>query len=210
MSQKAIYYNVSNGGFAEHGAASPTIKVLQYLKGITESVSESETDQYANGELVGSIKGVTKITGEIRTTARDPELEAMAALEISTDAGVARTIGRKGKRMDVHYAYNEVDDNGVETAVKVWMLNVEIGKPTRTHETKTNSATLGEYAYPYTCYGVKLKAATGNDDYVDEKGLPVIIHDVEARPDDTGYATFFASVPAPKYKAPTGKNVSGS
>lgn len=198
--QKAIYFNVMDGGYALHGDENAEAKLLKYLKGISENISESSTDQYANGELVGSVRGATKITGDIQTTARDPKLEALIGLEIDTDVGVARTIGHSTKRIDLHYSYVEVDDKGVHIKVKVWLFNVELGKPTRNHETTTDSVTLGTYAYPYTAYGVKLKNADGSGDYVDENGLEVVIHDVESRPGDANYADFFKIVPTPKSK----------
>ena len=199
--QKPIYFDVMDGGYAPHGETDAQVKLLQFLKGISENFSENTADQYANGEMVGSVKGATKITGEIQTTGRDPELEALIGLEIGTDAGVARTIGRATKRLDLHFSYIEADDEGKQSKVKVWMFNVELGKPTRNHETKTDSVTLGTYAYPYTAYGVKLKAATGEGNHVDENGMEVLIHDLECRATDANYANFFKSVPAPKYKA---------
>lgn len=197
--QKTIIFNAKAGGFAEHGAANATVNPFHYLVGVTEQFSENRAYKYANGELVGSVPGIMKITGELRTTAPEPKLEEMTGLEIETTAGVARTMGRIGKRIDFHYAYDEQDERGVIQSVKVWLLNLEIGRPVRLHETKQENVTTAEYAYPYTCYGVKmLKSGTSTEVYVDENGMEVTVQDVERRPGEDGYDTFFETVPVPR------------
>jgi hypothetical protein len=194
--QKAIYYNVANGGYAVQGGK---VTDIPFIKSVTENYNETSADQYANGMLVGSVKGVAKKTGEIGVTAEDTALEEAVGFKQALAGGVIASVqGAKPKRIDLHYSYNEIDEDGKEIVVKAWKLNVELGRGAKTHNTRTDSVDIGAYTYPYTCYGRYLKAAEGDEDYVDENGCKRMVFEVEARPGDTGYETFFDAVPVLK------------
>lgn len=116
-------------------------------------------------------------------------------------AGGARAVVNRGAtpRVSIYFETIVNYENGTNEVVKTWLLNVGVSEPESIeHNTDTDSVTFGSYAYPITVYGEILKAASGDNDYVDAKGFKHRVFRLDSYPGDEGYANFGASVPEPK------------
>ena len=150
--------------------------------------------------MVCEIASDNGYTGTINTTAPELDLETALGMVMNV-AGGARAVVSRGStpRTDVYFETIVNYEDGTSEVVKTWLLNVAISEPESIeHNTDTDSATFGDYAYPITVYGEMLKAATGDADYVDDKGFKRRVYRLDSYPGDDGYAAFGSTVPTPK------------
>ena len=202
--QAAAYHGISNAKYAlrgTDGAPGSTVTDLAYAKSISFEPQVEETAVYANDQKVLALVSDKGFAGSLGTTAQDRALEKSLGHAIDTASGEA-TINLIGyKRADIYYEYKETTPAATYT-VKVWVLNCEISKPsTIEHATDEDQPTIGEYAYPITVYGDKIKASSGTATYRDANGNEITATKVIALPDDDGYTTFGDSVPVVKMPA---------
>lgn len=198
----AGYHGVQNVAFAAKtptGYASSLLRLL-YAKSINPSALLEAVEQYADNRLLFRVPNDKGYEGEFGTTAPDVEFEKQAGFAIEGASGVIKTNLVAYPRGAVYYEFMENDEDGVQSVVKVWMFNVEIGKGSENHSSDAGSVEFGEYKYPFRVYGDPLKNAEGTADYLDSRGLGRRAYMYVCRPGDTGYDTFGDTVPTPKIK----------
>lgn len=202
--QAAAYHGISNAKYAMRDASGKPgsdVKSIAYAKAISFEPTVEETAVYANDAKVLSLVADKGFTGTLGTTAQDRELETALGHMVDTAVGAATINLISYKRADIYYEYKETTPTATYT-VKVWVLNVEISKPSSVeHNTDEDQPTIGEYEYPITVYGDKILASTGEDTYRDANGNELTATKVVKLPDDDGYDTFGDSVPTVKMSA---------
>lgn len=196
----AGYHGVQNMKFAPKtdGTYSSQLLDMKYAKSINPSALLEAAEQYADNRLVVRIPSDTGYEGEVGTTASDPELEKAAGFALEGAAGLITTDITSYLRGALYYEFLEVDEDGKQSACKVWMFNVEIGKGSQSYTTKQAGIEFGTYSYPIRCYGDTLMDAEGTSPYLDERGVGRKAFLYTARPGDTGYETFGDTVPTPQ------------
>ena len=201
----AGYHGVQNMKFAPKSSTGYATELLdmKYAQSINPSALLDAAEQYADNRLVCRIPNDRGYEGEIGTTAPDPEVEKAAGFALEAANGLITTNNDTNLRVALYYEFLEVDEDGKQSVVKVWMFNVEIGKGSATYTTDRDSLEFGSYTYPFRAYGDKLMDSDGTDEYVDDKGLGRTAYLYTCRPDDTGYAAFGDTVPVPKVVAET-------
>lgn len=201
--QAAAFHGVSNVKYAvrENGAPGANVVALNYAKSMSFEPQIEEQAVYANDAKIMALVSDTGFTGSLGTTAQDRALETALGHIVDTAQGQA-TVNLIGhKRVDLYYEYKEeLAGAGVYT-VKVWTLNAEVGKATTEHSTDESTPTIGEYAYPFTVYGDKIKNAAGTDTYRDANGNELTATRVVSLPGDEGYDAFGDTVPVIKMPA---------
>ena len=199
----AGYHGVQNMKFAAKSSTGYAAEPLEmkYAQSINPSALLEAAEQYADNRLVCRVPNDRGYEGEIGTTAPDPELEKAAGFALEGASGLITTNIASYLRGALYYEFLEVDEDGKQSVVKVWMFNVELGKGSATYTTDRDSLEFGSYTYPFRAYGDKLMDDEGTAEYVDEKGLGRTAYLYTCRPDDTGYSTFGDSVPVPKVAA---------
>lgn len=201
------YHNIMGAKYAMRsatGAPGTAIKESPFSKSLALDASVETQPVHADGINVLTLISDQGYTGSYGVTGRDAEMESDLGFTIDTTAGTASILTVQNKRLDLYYEYYEYTPEGVKYVVKVWVLNLEMRKPSKAHNTDTNTATIGEYSYPITVYGEKIKASDGTTDYRDENGNILYATHVTAVPGDENYSNFEATVPIVKMaEAPT-------
>lgn len=198
------YHNIAGAKYAMRdatGAHGATIKDSPFSKSLTMDASVETQPVYADGISVLTLISDQGYTGSYGVTGRDSAMEADLGFTIETAAGTASILTVQNKRLDLYYEYYEYTPQGQRYVVKVWVLNLEMRKPSKAHNTDTNTATIGEYSYPITVYGEKIKAADGTTDYRDANGNILYATHVTAIPGDAAYDDFEKTVPIVKMAA---------
>lgn len=200
MAQAKGYHGADNAKYKLSGSEG-TVTAMPYLKSVSLNRQINSTSQYANNREIIKISTDNGYTGNLGTTARDTELEKALGMIMPLSGGTGVVSRTGGKRLEgFYYEYKETDDDG-DKVIKVWLLNVELTEPSLNNSTDTDSVEFGEYVYPITVYGTRIKDSAGTADYVDERGNKLDCFMVISAPEDEGYDTFDATVPVPK--APT-------
>ena len=174
--QGAGFHGVDALKYAVLGGETTTVVPSEYVVGVSLSRQINKTQQHANNRMVCEVASDNGYTGTINTTAPETDFETALGMVMNV-AGGARAVVNRGATP----------------------LNVGVSEPESIeHNTDTDSVTFGSYAYPITVYGEILKAASGDNDYVDAKGFKHRVFRLDSYPGDEGYANFGASVPEPK------------
>lgn len=198
--QGAGFHGVNALKYAVLGGASKTVVPAAYVVGVSLSRQINKTQNHANNRMVCEVASDNGYTGTVNTTAPELDLETALGMVINV-AGGARAVVTRGAtpRVSLYFETIVNYEDGTNEVVKTWLLNVGVSEPESIeHNTDTDSVTFGSYAYPITVYGQPLKAASGDNDYVDDKGFTHRVFRMDSYPGDEGYATFGASVPEPK------------
>ena len=202
-SQSPAYHGVKNAKYSMRTGEEPgtEIKNLAYIKAVSFDPQVNTQPIYANDMQVMAVVSDKGYTGNLGVTAQDRVLEKDLGQVVEIDKGQADVNLIGFRRLDLYYEYTEHTQSGVPYTVKVWALNLEVGKASKSNETDEDSLKIGEYQYPITVYGDKIKAATGEATYRDANGNELVATRIICLPNDEGYATFDSAVPAPKMKA---------
>lgn len=202
MSGQAVGYHGVDSAKYKSRAEAVTIAAMDFIKNISLERQINTTPQYANNRLLCKLPTDNGFTGNLGTTAQDTAFETALGMIKTLADGTQATVSRSGSpRVDFYYEFKQVTDANVSQVVKVWLLNVEFAEPSENHETDTESKAFGNYIYPFTVYGDRLKASAGTADYVDANGNRLDCYRIMSFPGDTGYDTFAASVPTPTMPA---------
>ena len=199
--QAAAYHGAENGKYALRGAdgtPGETVEIFQYLKSVAYDPDVDTQEIYANDCKIMSIISDQGYTGSIGTTAQDRAFEEALGHLLTLDGMIADVNSNGFNRIDFYYEYKEETPNGTPYMVKVWILNLEVSKSSKENKTDEKSVSIGEYSYPITIYGDKVKSADGSAVYRDANGMEWIATRLIAVPGDTAYETFGDSVPVPK------------
>lgn len=204
--QAIAYHGISGLKYAvrdNDNKPGTKIENFPYAKSIGVEPQVEEEKIYANDMQIGVCISEQGSTGELGTTAQDRNFEKAIGHIIDIENGTADVNLISNKRVDFFYKYKEKTASGTEFVVKVWLLNVEVSKASKSHESDENTAKLGEYKYPITAYGDKLKNTEGTEIYVDADGNERTVTRIISVPSDKGYADFEKTVPIPKMVAET-------
>lgn len=201
MSQAVGYHGVDAAKYKSRSGTA-AVTDMAFIKNISLDRQVSKTAQYANNRMVCNLPKDNGYTGNLGTTAQDTAFETALGMIVTLDSGAQATVSRGSiPRMDFYYEFAQVNESGVSEIVKVWLLNVEFTEPSLNNATDQESHTFGDYIYPFTVYGDRLKANSGSADYVDDNGNKLNCYRIMSFPDDDGYAAFGATVPVPKMPA---------
>lgn len=199
--QSPAYHGIRNAQYAirtDESTPGVTPVSFAYSKSINFDPSMEQQPVYYNDQKIMNIISDQGYTGAIGTSAQDRGFEIALAHSLDVDGGTADVNINALKRFDFYYEYSEKTTKGTSFIVKVWVLNIEAAKASKTHNTDTNTITLGEYSYPITVYGDKIKAETGTETYRDPNGNEITATRILCFPDDTGYSDFSKTVPVVK------------
>ncbi len=204
--QAAAYHGIQNGKYAVRTAdGKPGTDIVDFpnLKSISFDPTVDQQPVYANNAKIMAIVSDQGYTGAFGTTAQDRAFEIALGHVMAVSGGLADVNLNSFKRIDIYYEYNEKTANGSPYVVKVWALNTEISKASKSHSTDTNTAALGECSYPMTIYGDKIMDSEGTKVYRDANGNELTATRVISLPGDTGYEAFDDKVPVVKMKVST-------
>lgn len=171
---------------------------LPFILGLTLNSKVEPVEVYASDELQLNIPSDTGYEGELNATAPDPALDKAAGLTIEGATGligVDMTLYAYGA---LYFEHTQYPKNAPACTVKVWLLNVEIGKGSESFTTKKKSPEMGNYAYPLKVLGDTLMAFDGLKPALDENGMRHKSFRLTRYPGETGYDTFGEAVPVPK------------
>lgn len=198
--RSAVYANVFNGKYAvKDGDTYGTPKDFKYLKSVPLNAQVGQEPIYADGRRIMTVYADDGYTGDIGTTAPDRVLESEIGHTVSAGTGVNMTADVVSSiPVAFYFEHNEKTESGIQYTVKNWLLNVQLGKASRTHSTNTGSPAIGEYAYPAIISGEKVKDSAGTANYADEYGNERTAYIISALPNAADYATFGSAVPAIK------------
>lgn len=201
--QSVAYHGIKNAKYAirENGVPGSTVVPFKFAKSVSFDPSVEQSPIYFNNVKVMNVINDQGYTGAFGTSAQDRAFEEALGLIMSVENGTADININTLKKFDMYYEYVENTDSDLQYIVKVWALNIETSKPSKAHTTDTNSLALGEYSYPITVYGDKIKKSTGDEIYRDKNGNEITATRVICLPCDEGYDDFDKSVPIVKMPA---------
>lgn len=201
--QSPVYHGIQNAKYCMRGegGAAANIKPMPYVKSASFDPQIETLPIYASNVKVLAVVSDKGYTGNLGVTAQDRGFEKDLGQIIDIESGQADVNLINLKRCDVYYEYIEHTAAGTPYVVKVWVLNVETAKASKTHNTDEDSIKIGEYQYPITVYGDKIKASTGETVYKDANGNELTATRIISLPGDAGYADFDKTVPVAKMKA---------
>lgn len=203
--QSAAYHGIEGAKYAARADAQTpgtTPVSFAFSKSISFDPAMEQQAVHYNNKKIMNIISDQGYTGAIGTSAQDRGFETALGHTIEVDGATADVNLNSLKRFDFYYEYKEKTASGIGFVVKVWVLNCETTKAAKAHNTDTNTITVGEYSYPITVYGDKIKAATGTENYRDENGNEITATRVLCFPSDTGYKEFDKAVPTVKMPTP--------
>lgn len=203
---KAVaYHGIDNVKFApkRKGVYATELIPLSYAQSLGLNAKAEAAELYADNKLVCRVPSDTGYEGELGNTSPSPELEKAAGFAIEGASGLITTDIASYLRGAMYYEHQETDEDGVNRTVKTWVLNVEIGKGSKTHNTDQASVQFGSYSYPFRSYGDTLMAADGTSAWLDENGVGRKAFFYSAWPEDPDYADFGKTVPVPKVAGTT-------
>jgi len=189
-------FNCKNGVYA----IDDTVYDLNYLTNFSKDSNSSLKELYGDGELQYSAPNDKGFTGTLGLMARDIEYEVALGMAQNIDGGVSEVEMLSTVSHPIGLEVYAIID-GVTKAKKIWFFGVQTSRPTESLAQNTEEINESTVDYPITIKGVKLKAADGVTDYVDENGLTKYVWSYSKMPTDDGYDTFLASVPVPKMPA---------
>lgn len=204
MEKAAGYHGVQNVKIStkENGKYG-VVTDFKYAKNISLNSLASAIEQHADNRLIFRVPKDEGYEGELGTTSQDIELEKKLGYYQDGKNGGIKTNLVSFARNAVYYEFIENSKDGIASAVKVWLYNVEIGKASENNTTDTDSIEFGAYTYPIRIYGDSLMDSTGEEEYLDDKGLGRLAFMYISRPGDEGYETFGDTVPVPQMKEVT-------
>lgn len=169
------------------------------MKAIPLNAQVSTEDIFADGKRLIIMYNDMGYTGSIGTTGQDRDFEEKIGQAISSGEGVSMVTQIKGSSVLAFYFETEEHTaNNVKYTVKNWLLNVQVGRPDRAHNTNTTTPAIGEYAYPVVVSGETVLTSDGTKAYIDEHGNESLCFIISALPNATDYETFGDTVPEPK------------
>ncbi len=191
-------FNVKNAVYAFVG--SNEIKPLTFMNTFSKDRNINTTTLYGDGEAQVSLSSDRTISGAIGTTARDDEFEVdLGIAEKLSDGSKAELAVTSMKAINFGYETEFLGKEGITKTKKVWVLNVQVTPPNESLTQTQDNITQSSFDYNYTGYGEYVKAAEGEDDYVDPTtGCKLKAYTVSKVPGDKGYETFLDSVPTPR------------
>lgn len=202
--QSPAYHGIRNAKYSvrgDDGAAGSAVVSMAFAKSISFEPAVETLDVFANDQKVLALISDKGYTGEFGTTAQDRAFESAIgqSIEIANGTADVNLIGYK--RFDLYYEYTEYTSSNVPYTVKVWVLNVEASKATKEYNTNEDTPAIGEYLYPITVYGEKIKDSEGTGTYKDANGNELVATRIIAVPSDEGYAAFGDAAPEVKMKS---------
>ena len=202
MKTNEIQYNIKNVKFSVKSdpGVYGTTEDLAYAEGISLEPTYASQHQYGDGQIIAEITSDKGLTGAL-TLVQHPEAYEIAMKRKRLVTGAVADVTQRDSVE--HAIYFEIDsqENGIVKTNKVWLLNVTSGKPAETFTQSKENPTFNNVEIPLTILGDTLKDTAGTADYVDANGNTFKVTKMTAKPADTGYATFGATVPTPKVTA---------
>lgn len=196
-------FNVKNAVYVFVGDTK--VKPLTFMNTFSKDRNINTTTLYGDGEAQVSLSSDKTISGAIGTTARDDEFEVdLGIAEKLSDGSKAELAITSMKAINFGYETEFIGKDGITKTKKVWCLNVQVTPPNESLTQTQDNITQSSFDYNYTGYGEYVKAAEGEEDYIDpETGGKMRAYTVSKKPGDKGYETFLDSVPTPRKAKPT-------
>lgn len=194
-------FNVKNAVYALEGSTQ-TVKPLTWMNTFSKDRSVKSKKIFGDGEMVVALYSDRSCSGTLGATARDDTFEEDIGLIVKPDGGgTAEIAHRSGKIVNIGFETDFVGADGVRKTKKTWVFHAQISPPNDSYTQDQDDITTSTADYSYESYGVKLKASSGDTDYVDENGQTTTVYTWSKKPGDEGYETFLESVPIPKKSA---------
>ena len=199
-SKPLAYAGIRNGRYSKRladGKRGTDAKGLPYAISLVLNPAFSVQDRYADDRKIIAIPSDQGYTGTYGCTGQDVDFELDLGQLIALDNGtIAAVKVTYMERFDLYFEYTVHPTGARAFTVKAWVLGVELGKPSMTHNTNTESVTMGDYQYPLTAYG---ETVMGENDepYRDAEGFERVALIVKSVPGDADYANFHKAPPEP-------------
>jgi phi13 family phage major tail protein len=188
---KNVKYALKNDTTGLYG----TVKDLAYVDSLSLDPAFSTTPIYGDGKLLVSIPSDQGYTGTLTFVQLSEEYEIDLGRKLKITGGTADVEQLGSRSHAVYYETNALLD-GVNTTIKVWLLNVTTGKPTIKQNQSNPNPAPNNVEYDITIQGEYL-TTDGDQKYVDVSGNNLLIFEIVSRPTDAGYDTFGTAVPTP-------------
>jgi len=198
--KKAIAgHGIEGAKFALRGASPKVLKPVLYSKAIGLNSLLQKQDLYADNRNIGSVPSDMGYDGTYTTTAQDRAFETALGFLLETEKGLVTPDLTVYKKIDLYYEYKELLEEGDDYTVKVWLLNVEVGKPSVQQSTDANNITTGDYVYPIKIMGDYIMSEENEPEafYRDDNGNKKKALFIRSLPGVEGYKDFEKSVPVP-------------
>lgn len=193
-----LRFNIANAAFAM-GSTSPVSFGSARKIALESDVSSKKI--FGDGEVILHVLNDKGMTAVLTLNEVCEEYEVANGRKVKLTSGIA---DRQQIDCQSHAVYFETKGalaDGSTVIVKTWLLGVKsISRPSDNLEQSTDDINEHEIEYNLEVRGVKLKDATGTNNYVDAKGNEVSIYKVTSVPGDDGYDTFGEAVPVPTMK----------
>ena len=199
---KLIKFNIKNVKYAtkeELGTYSAPVD-LAYANSLALEADYNEQKIYGDGQVIGILSDDKGKTGTLSVVDLNSDYEIACGRMMLVDGGIADIQQHASIEHAIYYEVDALKD-GKPFTIKSWLFGCVTGKANESYQQTQDDPTVNTYNYPLTVMGVNLKASTGTEDYIDDNGNTVKVTRITSLPEDTGYATFGASVPTPKAKA---------
>jgi len=198
---KLFLFNVKNLKFAVKTLGVwGTPADLAYGKTIALEADYSETPIYGDGQKLAVLASDKGKTGTLGVTTIEEAYETACGRGMTVVGGYADIEQRSTVEHAIYYEVDGILD-GSPITVKNWLFNVVTGKASKSFAQTEDDPTVNGFEYPLTVFGTNLRNSGDTADYTDANGNTIKVFEISAMPNDTGYATFGASVPTPKVPA---------
>ena len=192
--QSPAYHGIQNVKYVRCADKNKTMKEIPHALSINFDPQLEEVEVFASNKKVLGIPSDNGYKGNLGVTAPDPDLELDVKHTMKVKGATADVNQTSYERVNFYYEYKAFTEKGVEYTAKVWALNNEVAKASKSHKTDAKSIELGEYQYPITTYGVPV-LSDDKTPYKDENGNQFNATRLVSVPGDDGYKTFENEVP---------------
>lgn len=198
---KRLAFGIKNVKYAtKTGGVYGTPVDLAYADSISFERDYNEIKLYGDGELIAVLPDDKGLDFSLIVTDINDDYEIACGRKLAVQGGTADVNQQTSVEHAIYFERALLVD-GVKKTVKVWILAVTSSGAPETFKQVEDDPTINKYEYKMHSAGSPLKNSAGSADYTDANGVGRFVTRITSLPEDTGYATFEATVPVPKIPA---------
>lgn len=200
--KRMVAFNIKNAKYAlkkDEGYDTPV--AFGYADSLALQADYSEKIIYGDGMKIATIPNDKGKTGTLTLLTVDDAYEVAMKRRLATANGMAEIKQLASIEHAIYYEFEYMENDGDTRTAKVWMYGVTSGRPSESLSQTTEDINNNNVDYALTIRGTLLMDSAGTAQYTDASGNHVVVWQVMALPEDTGYATFGDTCPIPKASA---------